>query len=445
MRLGLCDDPRCGSEGVVARRIGYVVKRFPRLSETFVLEEMLGLEERGFELVVYAIADPREPIIDGDVKRLKANINYLTEGYSAKREGLRIFLEHLRLMTLSPRSYYQVVRALPMGKDRRAWFKNVAYGIILSRLIRLDEIDHIHGAFAHSPSSAALVAAQISGTTFSMAGHAKDIVQSSPLSLRKKVEMASFVLLCSSKALKDVAQKSSCDLSGHGGKLKLLRHGVDLDKFRPDQFSTTERSMIEDDVLRLVTVGRLVPKKGYGDLIDALAIVQARGRSFNLRMVGDGPLRQSLEEKASLLGIRGRITFLGSQDRQGVINELSRSSVFVHPSVVLPDGDSDGIPNVLLEAMACGKVVVGADIDGIKEAIEDRISGRIYRSGDVRALAKVMIELIDDRETLAGLANRARGKVEMEFSKDMANDMVAELMAAVAPRFDDLETEGEIR
>ncbi len=128
-----------------------------------------------------------------------------------------------------------------------------------------------------------------------------------------------------------------------------------------------------------------------------------------------------------------------------MINELSRSSVFVHPSVVLPDGDSDGIPNVLLEAMACGKVVVGADIDGIKEAIEDRISGRIYRSGDVRALAKVMIELIDDRETLAGLANRARGKVEMEFSKDMANDMVAELMAAVAPRFDDLETEGEIR
>lgn len=416
-------------------RIGYVVKRFPRLSETFILEEMLGLEARGFDLVVYAIADPREEVVDGDVARLKAPIVYLSDGNSTVASRIGLIVEHLRLALRSPRRYRAATKALPMGKERGAWVKNVAYGIRLSRFAKRDEIAHIHGAFVHSPASCALIAAQLNGSTFSMAGHAKDIVQSSTLSLTKKVEAANFVLLCSSKALREVKAKAGLVADNDSSKLKLLRHGVDLDKFQPSTYLSGERSFDSSEVLELLTVGRLVAKKGYGDLIDALAIVASQGRRFRLRMVGDGPLRKGLEEKVSLLGLKNHVTFLGSQERKSVISELDRASVFVHPSIILPNGDSDGIPNVILEAMACGKVVVGADIDGIKEAIEDRVSGRIYRSGDVKALAFLLLELIDDREALADLARGARERVCNDFSKEKANDQVAQLMQSVLPNF----------
>ncbi|MDA8195816.1 MAG: glycosyltransferase [Actinomycetota bacterium] len=415
----------------MAVRIGYVVKRFPRLSETFILEEMLGLEERGFELVVYAIADPKEKIVDGEVAKLKAPIVYLANGKTNAITRVGLVVEHMKLLLLSPTRYRSAIEALPMGKEKGAWFKNVAYGIRLARLAQRDQISHLHGAFLHSPASAALIATQLNGVTFSMAGHAKDIVQSSPISLSKKVERASFVLLCSAKAVREVSKKASYGMDSGSSKLQLLRHGVDLDKFHP---SGIENQMAFTDptcVIELVTVGRLVAKKGYDDLIDALAIVSASGRRFSLRMVGDGPLRRSLEDKVSLLGLKNQVTFVGSQDRRGVISELDRSSVFIHPSVLLPNGDSDGIPNVLLEAMASGKVVIGADIDGIKEAIDDRVSGRIYRSGDVIALAEVIAELIDDRSSLAELARGARQKVCDEFSKSKANDRVAQLMASV--------------
>jgi hypothetical protein len=136
----------------VAIRIAYVVKRFPRLSETFILEEMLGLEERGFELAVYAIADPKEAIIDGDVKKLKAPITYLSTGDRTRFDFGALLLEHIKLLTESPRRYITAVRSFPMGKSKGAWLRNVAYGIRLARLLECFEVDHVHGAFVHSPS-----------------------------------------------------------------------------------------------------------------------------------------------------------------------------------------------------------------------------------------------------------------------------------------------------
>lgn len=417
----------------MAIRIAYVLKRFPRLSETFILEEMLGLEERGFELSVYAIADPKEAIIDGDVKKLKAPVTYLSTGDRTRFDFGTLLLEHIKLLSESPRRYITAVRSFPMGKSKGAWLRNVAYGIRLARLLDQFDVDHVHGAFIHSPSSVALIGAKLCNKTFSLAGHAKDIVQCGEVSLQRKIERANFVLLCSAKARREVALKAGLSASQVDSKLKLLRHGVDLEKFRSTVIADDDLDLDSGGATEIVTVGRLVAKKGYGDLIDALAIVAAMGRLFTLRMVGDGPLRKDLEEKVALLGLRKHVTFLGAQDRSGVIAELERGSLFVHPSVLLPNGDSDGIPNVVLEAMAFGKVVVGADIDGIKEAIDDGVSGRIYRSGDVKALAQLLIELIDDRGGLVALSKGARAKVEKEFSKEKANDCVAELMASVLP------------
>ena len=412
--------------------VAYVLKRFPRISETFILEEMLGLERSGVRLVVYAIGDPREAFIDPDVLLLRAPVIYLTKGakttWSPLLERARYVRDHLRLALLSPGRYVKALRVAFSSLHPGGSLKNIAYGSRITRDLEGRNVAHVHAGFVHSPASAGLIAAQFLGLTFSMAGHAKDIYSSTPLSLARKLSSARFVLCCSTRAYDEIISKvEGLVPSGELAKVRLIHHGVDSVRFCPDGDARAAGGV------KFLAVGRLVEKKGFADLLRAFAVhCQANGDA-RLRFVGDGPLRKSLEKLSLELGIDSRVEFLGSQTRDAVLEEMRGADVFVHPSVVLDNGDQDGIPNVVLEAMACGLPVVGADIQGIREVISSYQNGIVVKSGDIAALAGAMTELAQSASLRSEVSFAARASVVASFSKENAIALVSEMVGSVLP------------
>ncbi len=412
--------------------VAYVLKRFPRISETFILEEMLGLERSGVRLVVYAIGDPREAFIDPDVLQLRAPVIYLTKGaksaWSPFVERARYLGDHLRLALLSPTRYVKALRVAFSSLHPGGSLKNIAYGSRIARDLEGRNVAHVHAGFVHSPASAGLIAAQFLGLTFSMAGHAKDIYSSTPLSLARKLSGARFVLCCSTRAYDEVIAKvEGLVPSGDLAKVHLIHHGVDSARFCPDG------EVRAAGAVKFLAVGRLVEKKGFADLLRAFAVLCQANGNASLRFVGDGPLRKSLEKLALELGVDSRVKFLGSLKRDAVLKELREADVFVHPSVVLANGDQDGIPNVVLEAMACGLPVVGADIEGIREVIRSYQNGIVAKSGDVAALASAMEQLAQSSSLRSELSLAARASVVASFSKDNAIALVSQMIRSVLP------------
>ncbi len=413
-------------------RIAYVLKRFPRLSETFILDEMLGLEKEGFSLVVYAFADPAEKTVNIDTSRLRAPVVYLSTSQPNFSKGLRqLFsdlLNHVRLFVARPSAYVRSYQVLFGSKYLLASVKNINYGFRLVRDLEGRGVTHIHAGFVHSPARAALTAARFTKTSFSMAGHAKDIYTSSPDSIAGKAAFCEFILTCSMRARNEITQRlDQAGGSRYTSRVRLIHHGVDVDRFRP----------LENPVVRVgheiifLAVGRLVEKKGFNNLIRAFSQINSSGTSMKLRIIGDGPDKLELMHLVDTLGQSKSVSFLGALTREVVLTEMQNADVFVHPSVVLSNGDQDGIPNVVLEAMAVGLCVVGSDIEGICEVIQNGISGLIAKSGDVQSLALAMERAINDGQLRERLGQRAREVVCENYSKDAAIAKVAKEMAQV--------------
>lgn len=415
------------------QRIAYILKRFPRLSETFILDEMLGLERSGIDLVVVAFGNPSESIINSDVKMLKAPVIYVGGSKSNFGDKLGVFfgdlLNHLLLLGRNPTQYMGNFSQFWHTSSKLAYLKNVNYGVRIARDLRDRHVVHVHAAFLHSPASAGIVAAKIIDTSFSCAGHAKDIYTTTGESLAFKIRNSDFVLTCSLMAKNEIMRRvlDRSDLThNHIDKVILSHHGVDVERFSPAV--TLKAHAPTHPQLTLLAVGRLVDKKGFNHLITAFAKVRANSPNALLKIVGDGPNKSQLELLAIELNVDSSIHFLGAMTRDQVLDELHGADVFVHPSVVLPNGDQDGIPNVVLEAMATGLCVIGSDIQGICEVIQNEITGLIVRSGDDEELASAMVICLENDDLRLRLGANARDLVSSNFSKKSGVDNVSKLM-----------------
>jgi glycosyltransferase involved in cell wall biosynthesis len=376
-----------------AQRIAILVKRFPRLSETFILNEVLELRRQGLPVDLYAIMDPHETRAQPEALVLAREVTYLHDG--SRWRLLRAAARTLR------RNPWGSLRAAGwvLTRHSRAAARNYVYALVLVDAMARSGPAHLHAHFLHSPAAIAFISRKVSGQHYSATGHAKDIYTTLPENLQLRCRDADFVTTCTAANRDYLIDTIGLDPS----TVHLCRHGVDIDRFAA--------ATPQPRTGRIVSVGRLVPKKGFDVLLRGCGILHRLGVPFELRIIGNGELRDELQTLAAQEGIADQVQFLGARSQDDVIDELATAALFALTPVVLPDGDRDGIPNVLLEAMAVGVPVVASAVSGIPEVIVDHVTGRLVPQQDPDALAAVLAELLADRPERQRLAHAGRDQV----------------------------------
>jgi glycosyltransferase involved in cell wall biosynthesis len=381
--------------------IGIVVKRWPRLSETFVLNEILGLERAGLQLRIYALMDPHEPATQAVVNDVRAPVSYLRTG---TRADLRILLmAQLAMLCISPWRYLRTFCYVLMKRRHRSTFLHFFEAARLVALLREHGVSQTHAQFAHGPTSVAHFAYLLSDIPFSFTGHAKDIYLSAPDLLAVKIAAARFVATCTAH---NAAYLRELVRPVDRAKIQLVYHGVNTQRFCP---ALGGKDREEDGVavapIRMIAVGRLVEKKGYSYLIRACALLLQRGCRYTLAIYGSGPQREELAALIDSLGLGDVVQLQGARTQEELITIYHEADLFVLAPRVLENGDRDGIPNVLMEAMSVGLPVVATNVSGIPELIEHDCSGLLVPPCDEVALADALERLLDP---LHGRALRVR-------------------------------------
>jgi glycosyltransferase involved in cell wall biosynthesis len=409
---------RGNPESTPAGPVAYILKMFPRLSETFITNELRELRRHGVDVRIVSLLRPAGAIISSQAAPLADSAHYLPSLHesSGRKELLS---SHLRLLRKNPARYLHTL-ALVAKRFRTTAWKRFFQGGGLAKICLEENVSHIHAGFAHTPTSVAVWTHRLTGIPYSFAAHAKDLYLSERKSLIHKMERARFVWTCTE------ANGRHLRSLGTSTPVHVKYHGIDLSFFTPPA-GTGDGG---DGVSRILAVGRHVPKKGLDDLIRAAGILRERGRdNFEVVFVGDGPERKALENLSREMKLNDRIRFLGSMSPEDVRNEYRRADVVVLPSVLLENGDRDGIPNVLVEAMAMGVPVVSTRISAIPELVRDRETGFLVDERSPEQLADRIEEVIRTPQQTRDIACRAREDVEGRFNLQENSKTLADLLS----------------
>jgi len=408
--------------------IAYLTKAFPRASETFILDEILGLEAAGVDLRLYAVSHPSEAMVQPDVSKVASRVVYLRSAGrpSLARDVLPAVGAHLHLMVQHPRRYRQALAQLLRGADRRTAARHLVDAGRLATHLRRARARHIHASFAHTPASIAYYAHLLTGIPFSFAAHAKDLYRSNPQNLARRTREAELVLVCSTSAGQELTNRA-----GPAAPIVLAYHGVDTDRFKPTTVPLIDR--LPRPELSILAVGRLVAKKGYPVLIEAIAEIRQTGCPVRCEIIGSGEKEVTLRQQIEHLGLARVVTLSAERSHQQLVSAYRNADVFAQTSVVLPDGDRDGIPNTLLEAMASGLAVVASDVAGIPEVVTDSITGLLVPAGDPVALAAALGRLAAEPDLRARVGAAARNQVVAHFDRRVCLQRTAVLLGALPP------------
>jgi len=373
-------------------RIAYVVDTWPRLTETFVAREIAAVASR-HDVRVLALARSGEEAASDEVRGLASRVMWLLEGDAA------------------PKARFALARAIahPM-RDGAGWvaafrargesgLRRAPALLAVAAAWRAWGVERIHAHFARWATSAAEVLSAATGAPFGFTGHAYDLFVA-PTRLAEKAARASWVVTCTASGRRELARHVP---PATLAKVVVVRHGVDLDAYRPADGPRAPGP------LRVLAVGRLVGKKGFHHLIDALGRLAEAHVPFEARIVGNGPDGATLTAQAARLGLAGALTFVPACP-PATVRDLMRgwADVLAAPSVVAPDGDRDGIPNVVGEALACGVPVVATTAGGLPELVMDGANGLVVPEGAPAALAVALERLATGPALRTTLAARAR-------------------------------------
>ena len=364
-------------------KVGYVLKRFPRLSETFILNEILELERRGVEVTVFCMLKPNECRFHPQIATLKAKTHYLDDLDSRKWHQW-LSDEWATLSRFEPQ-LWPVLRESFERADT-LHFNEVWWGAWVAAHAHKAGIMHLHSHFGTMSSTIAWMASRISGIPFSFTAHAKDIYAYSMTDhrLREKLIAARPVVTVTDYNRRYILEQAP---EVPADNVRMIHNGIDLQRFRADDSVGRDESLI-------VSVGRLIGKKGFDDLLEACALLKQRGVPFRCIVVGDGPEGPMLEQKRLLLGLEREVTFAGPMSQDQVVDLMRRAAVLALACKVEPDNNRDALPTVLLEALACGLPVVSTDISGIPEIVSDGVEGFLVPAADPPALADRIAELL---------------------------------------------------
>lgn len=375
-----------------APRIGYVAKVFPRLSETFIVTELLAHEQAGLDIEVFSLRPSSDRGAHAAHGRLRAPITDIPEDVT-----LGCLLDELARDPLG------LAESLAEARDEHP--REVLQALRLAALVRERGIGHLHAHFANVAATVTRMAARLAGVPYSITAHAKDIFHEDVCleQLRRVLADAAAVVTVSDFNVAHL--RSVCPAAT--ARLHRVYNGLDLARF-PFRPPATRPP-------RIVGVGRLVEKKGFGDLVAACALLAAEGRRFECRIVGGGALEAELRSTAGRLGLEHVVTFTGPVSQETVREEIAGAAAFAAPCVVGADGNRDGLPTVLLEAMALGTPCVATDVTGIPEVLLDGRTGLAVAQHDPAGLAAALGRLLDDADLRTGLASAARTLIEERF------------------------------
>ena len=396
-----------------ARRapVAYVLKRYPRLTETFILNEIRAMERLGEELRIFSLLPPEPPPHHPTVAQIRAPVHAPPERWLAKaRTAARA---HAALLASSPLRYAAAVgvalsRTFSSRRPVSLWRQFARAGVVADTC-RREGVRHIHAHFANAPTTVAHFAHRMSGIPFSFTAHAKDIYLARPGFLRKQLMAARFVATCTdynAQYLRRIAPRLD------PRRVRLVYHGIDLQTFAA---SAPQSQPVVGRRARILAVGRLVPKKGHEDLIAACAALRDWGVEFDCEIVGSGPLRDALAAEVRRHDLADRVVLSGAMTHRELIDRYRGAELFVLAPRIADDGDRDGIPNVIAEAMAVGVPVVATDVSGIPELVRHEQTGLLAPSRDPTALAAAMLRLLQDRVLARELARRARALLARQF------------------------------
>ncbi|MGH9851265.1 MAG: glycosyltransferase family 4 protein [Blastocatellia bacterium] len=405
--------------------IGYVLKSYPRMSETFIANEIYLLEKLGLKLRLFSILKRNDPQRHAVVNATRAPLHYLPQltplsetPFPAwlRRNAPEFFDSHWRLLKARPGRYARTLLAairLTLKHRRGSWRQpETAFikeflqaGYIAQQILAAGEIRHLHAHFCHSATTVAMFASQLCSLPFSFTAHAKDIyvraLNPGDL-LQTKLRRAKFVVTCT--------KANQAHLASLGVKetpIYAIYHGLDTRQFAPRVTLAEEHA-----TPLLLSVGRLVEKKGFPFLIEACRLLKDKGYRFQCQIIGGaGPCAQQITSLIQELELEDAVTLRPAVTQEELRMIYQQATLFTLPCQIVENDDRDGIPNVLVEAMAVGLPVVSTNVSGIPELIEHGVSGLLAPQKDARALAHAIAALLDSPALRQKLGIAAREKV----------------------------------
>lgn len=376
-------------------RVGYVVKRYPRYSETFIVNEILAHEKAGLKLDIFALRPCTDTHFQPAISRVKASVTYLAD--KGKMNDLWTAL-------------HAAARVIPDCPSKIISLQDVDVstvyqGIQLATAIRQRGIQHLHAHFGTSAAAVARVAAYLAGITYSFTAHAKDIFHESVCEddLRTKLRDAASTITVSDYNLAYLGDVFGEDAD----RVVRIYNGIELDRF--------PYASPENRAPRIVAVGRLVEKKGFADLVDACAMLADRGVAFKCQIIGEGDCEAALKQQIAALGLNHCVELAGPRPQSEIVDLLQNAAVFAAPCVIGEDGNRDGLPTVLLESMALGTPCISTDVTGIPEILHHEETGLLVGQKDSKALANAIERLINDAALRVKLAEAARALIASQF------------------------------
>ena len=412
--------PSTGAGG--AGSIAVVLKGYPRLSETFIAQELLALEQRGFSLALFSLRRPTDGAVHPVHAEIKAPVSYLPE-----------YLHHGVVRVWRA---WRRVRRLPGYRSAfRTWWHDMRRDFTRGRARRFGQalvlaselpgdVVHLHAHFLHTPASVTRYAALVRGLPWSCSAHAKDIWTLPEWEKREKLRNSAWTVTCTAQNAEHLR-----GLAGSRACVDLVYHGIDTARFPPPAEPSRTLNDETDSPMRLLTVGRAVDKKGIDDLLHALALLPA-DVPWRLVHIGGGPLLPALKELARRLGLDPRVQWIGAQAQAAVLAAYRSADIFVLASRVSGDGDRDGLPNVLMEAQSQRVPCIATRVSAIPELIIHGVTGLLVEPRSPAALAQTLSRLMRDPAQRRTLGHAGFQRTTTCFSLHAGIDRLAGRFAA---------------
>ena len=401
-----------------AGRVAFVLKGYPRLSETFIAQEIAALERRGLDILIVALRHPTERQAHAVHAEIHAPVLYLPE---------YLFREPLRVLRA-----WRAVRRWPAYREARsAWLRDLARNPTPNRARRFgqalvlahelpQDVVHLHVHFLHTPASVTRYAAKLRALGWSGSAHAKDVWTTPEWEMREKLESCQWLVTCTATNRDHLASLAP------QGRVDLVYHGLDLDRFAPPPGTRPLRDGNDPgEPVVILSIGRLVEKKGTDILLEALARLPAR-LHWRFVHVGGGPLGKSLRRRARALGISRRIVWRGALTQHEIMAEYRAADLFALASRIARDGDRDGLPNVLVEAQSQGLACVATRVSAIPELIRHAASGVLVAPESPDEFARALEALIVDPARRHHLGEAGRARVTADFALEVNLDRLAQ-------------------
>jgi glycosyltransferase involved in cell wall biosynthesis len=434
----MCPDPNCGQPAtpspgetdaltpvgpaIIRRPIAVLLSRFPLVTETFILREIIELERQGQPVVLVPLLRETPAVMHREAGQ------WVSRALYTPFLSLPILASNLRALRNRPRQYLRLLGKVLVGSLRSPSLLLGTLGIIpksvyLAEQLRVQGIRHLHAHFATHPAMSALIISTLADTTFSFTVHAHDIfLRSSRAMLREKIRQASFVRSIS-RFNQEFLTALYPDVTD--GKIHVVHVGIHPELYRPASSGPAAHNPVSGDhrrantpPLQLLCVAGLKPYKGVPTLVEACRHLRDAGVVFECNIIGDGPMRNEIEALIRDSALEGQVHLCGARPQHEVAELMTQASVFVLPSIITAEGWMEGIPVALMEAMATGIPVVTSSLSGIPELVENGVSGILVEPGNAEQLARAIRRLIEEPELSRRIAEEGQKKIQEEFRID---------------------------